>query len=79
MTHPLNLLGKVNIETPAQALEFVRFFSSGQSCEMFDLEGLLDIRADTAVEDWGQDFIARTGLGDIFHEPTAKAMTGTSA
>ncbi len=43
MTHPLNLLGKVDIQTPDQALEYVRFFTSANSFSFFRLNGMVEI------------------------------------
>lgn len=43
LTHPLNLLGLVEIRTPGQALEFVRFFTSAQSYSLFPYVGMVEI------------------------------------
>jgi hypothetical protein len=40
---PDNMIGHVHITTPAQALEFVRFFSSPESYEFFALGGMVEI------------------------------------
>lgn len=78
LTHPWNLLGNVDIRTPEQALEYVRFFSSKDSYQLFQLEGLVEIRRETSEKDWGQDIIARTGLKDRFHPPQVREITETT-
>ncbi len=42
-TEPNNLVGHVDIETPEQALEYVRFFTAPESNELFSLGGLTEI------------------------------------
>jgi hypothetical protein len=68
ITHPLNLLGKVEIRSEGQALEFLRFFSSPQNHRMFSLGGLFELN--TSADYWGQDLVEVLGLGDRFHSPT---------
>lgn len=75
VTHPLNLLGKVNIRTPDQALEFVRLFSSGETYAMFDLEGMLEIRPETAKEDWGQNVMKMFKLDKGYEKPSVEVHT----
>jgi hypothetical protein len=43
VTHPLNMLHHVHIQTPGQALEFVRFFSNADSYDLFQLGGIVEI------------------------------------
>jgi hypothetical protein len=73
VTHPRNLLGKVRIRSKEEAIEFVRFFSSPYRHEMFDLDGLFEVTS--SEEDWGQNIIKLTGLGDRFHPPDVTPRT----
>jgi hypothetical protein len=43
VTRPDNLLGHVHIETPEQALEYVRFFSSADNYMLYDLNGMVEV------------------------------------
>ena len=43
IVHPDNLLTKVNIRTPQQALEFVRFFSSIRTFDLLHTRGCVEI------------------------------------
>ena len=43
VTHPQNLLLQVKIQTPDQALEFVRFFSNVESYDLFELGGMVEV------------------------------------
>src|ERR1051325_8390421 len=40
---PTNLFGHVRVQTPEQALEYVRFFSSAEHYNYFDLGGMVEI------------------------------------
>jgi hypothetical protein len=75
LTHPWNLLGKVDIRTSEQALEYVRFFSSGESYPLFQLEGLIEIRPETSEQDWGQDIVKTLKLGEAFHAPKVREIS----
>ena len=75
VTHPLNLIGKVTIRTSDQALEFLRLFSSGDTYAMFNLEGMLEIRPETAEEDWGQNVLKTIKLGRDYKEPSVEGHT----
>lgn len=49
---PNNLVGHVRIDTPHDALEYVRFFTSPDTYEFFDLEGMVEvIEGDPAAAD----------------------------
>jgi hypothetical protein len=43
LAHPRNLIGKVNIETAEEALEFVRYFSSPDTYAFFELGGMVEL------------------------------------
>lgn len=74
VTHPRNLLGKVQIESTDQALEFVRFFTSPYRHEMFDLDGSLEITA--SEDDWGQNILKLLPLKEKFHAPRVTSRSG---
>lgn len=73
VTQPRNLLGKVAIDSPETALDFVRFFSSPYNHEMFRLNGMLEITS--APEYWGQNVVEATSLGGRFHPPKVTVAT----
>ncbi len=77
LAHPWNLLGKVDIRTSEQALEYVRFFSSGETYQLFQLDGLIEIRPETSEDDWGQDLVQLLKLGTSFHPPKIRETTET--
>jgi hypothetical protein len=64
---PLNLLGHVNVRSPEAALEFVRFFTAPETYELFDLNGMVELRRDDAH--WGGDIVEALGLQEVFFEP----------
>lgn len=43
VTNPNNFVGHVRIATPAQALEYVRFFSNPDTYQLFDLDGMVEL------------------------------------
>jgi len=43
VTDPNNFAGHVHITTPAQALEYVRFFSNPDTYQLFDLNGMVEL------------------------------------
>lgn len=67
--HPRNLIGLVSIESPEQALELVRFFSSRQSYDLFDLGGAVEIAPES---EYGGDNLAKS-LGLEISAPTVQA------
>jgi len=73
ITGPLNLLGKVHIDSSGDALAFVRFFSSPGNYEMFDLDGMVEVT--TADDFWGLNLVQETGLEDRFHAPTVSGRS----
>ena len=74
IVEPLSLLGKVEIGSEEQALEFIRFFSSPPNHELFRLNGLAEFSTDPGY--WGQNIVQVLGLGAEFHLP--KITTTTS-
>jgi hypothetical protein len=51
VTDPNNFTGHVRITTPAQALEYVRFFSSPDTYEVFELKGMVELVPGKVTED----------------------------
>jgi hypothetical protein len=43
VTHPLNLLEHVKIQSPESALEYVRFFSNADTYDLFQLGGMVEV------------------------------------
>jgi len=41
--HPSNLVNHVELKTPDEVLEYVRFFSSFSACEYFDLDSMVEV------------------------------------
>lgn len=41
--NPLNLVNHVELKTPDEALEYVRFFSTFPSCDYFDLDKMVEV------------------------------------
>jgi len=41
--HPGNLVNHVELKTPDEVLEYVRFFSSFPACEYFDLDSMVEV------------------------------------
>lgn len=76
LTGPLNLLGKVQIRSAVQALQFIRFFSSPATHQLFSLDGMLELSA--------SDDSPTRKLADIlqdqgrFHEPRIRRQTRNS-
>lgn len=76
LTSPLNLLGKVQIRTAVQALQFVRFFSSPATHQLFPLGGMLELSA--------SDDSPTREIADVlqdqarFHEPRIQSQTRNS-
>ena len=64
---PLNLLGKVKLDSSERALEFVRFFSTSESYTMFALEGICEVRSGSTQEPWETTLVPH--LGKRFEPP----------
>lgn len=72
ITNPLNLLGKVKIRSEAQALEFVRFFSSPQNHDMFGLGRFIELT--TSQDYWGQNLVHLLRLDREFFRPLVDSV-----
>jgi len=73
ITDPLNLLGKVHIDSSGDALAFVRFFSSPDNYEMFHLDGMVEVM--TGDDFWGLNLVQETGIENRFHAPTVSGRS----
>jgi hypothetical protein len=65
---PRGLLGKVAITSKDRALEFLRFFSSSDSYDMFSQDGMCEVSADSNSEAW--EATIREHLGRRFERPS---------
>lgn len=61
LTSPLNLLGKVKLDSSERALEFVRFFSTSESYALFALGGICEVRSGPAQEPWEKTLAPHLG------------------
>lgn len=73
VTTPLNLLGKVHLASPEDALSFVQFFSSPDHYEMFDLDGMVEVT--TSEDFWGFNLVEEAGVADRFHSPSVRGRS----
>jgi len=75
ITHPLNLVRHVDIRDETQALEFVRFFSSAESYDLFRLDGMVEIMAtDAQTELRGFNELEQSVFPRHFAAPTARLL-----
>lgn len=73
LTHPLDLLGRVDIQDQDGALEVLRFFSSPSNCQLFPLNGMVDITL--AAGPWKEKLLPELRDRGLFHQPQVHARS----
>lgn len=74
VTAPNNLVSHVTIHTPAQALEYVRFFTSSNSYRYFDLGGMVELFPGKVTDESDFNIVESNTFYKHFKEATVQEI-----
>ena len=78
MTNPLNLVGRVQIKSADQALEYVRFFTSPELYSDFELGGTVEIQPGKVMPESSFNVAEQRKFDRFFKVPSAESLKGSS-